>query len=86
MTAGLSSSEESETASPSALYTVKSGAGIDCEDDASEEVIRNRIATYRAQTAVVADHYSAKGKYAEVDGLGSIDEVFDRICSVIDEA
>ena len=55
-------------------------------DDASEEVIRNRIATYRAQTAVVADHYSAQGKYAEVDGLGSIDEVFDRICSVIDEA
>lgn len=55
-------------------------------DDASEDVIRNRIATYRSQTAVVADHYSAQGKYAEVDGLGSIDEVFDRICSVIDEA
>lgn len=53
-------------------------------DDASEEVIRTRIATYRAQTAIVADHYSAQGKYAAVDGLGTIDEVFDRICAVID--
>ncbi len=53
-------------------------------DDASEDVIRNRIATYRAQTAVVADYYSAQGKYFEIDGLGTMDEVFERICSVID--
>ncbi|MCH5329925.1 MAG: adenylate kinase [Alistipes sp.] len=53
-------------------------------DDASEEVIRTRIATYRAQTAVVADYYSSQGKYSSVDGLGTMDEVFDRICSVID--
>ena len=55
-------------------------------DDASEEIIRNRIETYRAQTAVVADYYSAQGKYFDVDGLGTMDEVFDRICSVIDSA
>ena len=54
-------------------------------DDASEEVIRNRIATYRAQTAVVADYYSAQGKYSAIDGHGTMDEVFDRICKVIDE-
>lgn len=54
-------------------------------DDASEDVIRNRIATYRAQTAVVADHYSAQGKYEAVNGLGSVEEVFDRICAVIDK-
>lgn len=53
-------------------------------DDASEEVIRNRIATYRAQTAVVADYYTAQGKYAAINGLGSMDEVFDRIVEVID--
>lgn len=53
-------------------------------DDASEEVIRNRIAVYRAQTAVVADYYAAQGKYVAVDGLGSMDEVFDRICEAID--
>lgn len=53
-------------------------------DDTSEEVIRNRIEVYRQQTAVVADHYAAQGKYASVNGLGSMDEVFDRIATVID--
>ena len=54
-------------------------------DDASEDVIRNRIAVYREQTEIVADHYSKQGKYVAVDGLGTMDEVFDRICKVIDE-
>lgn len=55
-------------------------------DDASEDIIRNRIATYRAQTEVVADYYSAQGKYFSINGLGSMDEVFERICTVIDSA
>ncbi|MEE1103665.1 MAG: adenylate kinase [Alistipes sp.] len=54
-------------------------------DDASEDVIRNRIAVYREQTEIVAEHYSKQGKYVAVDGLGTMDEVFDRICKVIDE-
>ena len=53
-------------------------------DDSSEEVIRNRISTYKAQTAVVADFYSAQGKYVAVDGMGTMDEVFQRIVSAID--
>ncbi|MFR9650005.1 MAG: adenylate kinase [Rikenellaceae bacterium] len=53
-------------------------------DDASEDVIRNRISVYNEQTAVVADYYSKQGKYAAVNGLGSMDEVFDRISEAID--
>ncbi len=53
-------------------------------DDASEEVIRQRLEVYAAQTAVVAKYYSAQDKYAAVDGLGTMDEVFDRICQVVD--
>ncbi|HJI20145.1 MAG: adenylate kinase [Alistipes sp.] len=53
-------------------------------DDASEEVIRDRIETYRRQTAVVADHYAAQGKYAAVNGVGTMDEVMERISTVID--
>ena len=53
-------------------------------DDASEEVIRNRIAVYRAQTEIVAEHYSKQGKYVAVDGVGTLDEVFNRICAAID--
>lgn len=54
-------------------------------DDANEEVIRNRIQIYNEQTAVVADYYSAQGKYEAVNGVGTLDEVFDRICAVIEK-
>ena len=53
-------------------------------DDASEEVIRNRIAIYREQTEVVAEHYSKQGKYVAIDGVGTMEEVFERICAAID--
>ena len=54
-------------------------------DDANEEVIRNRIQIYNEQTAVVADYYSAQGKYEAVNGVGTLDEVFNRICAVIEK-
>lgn len=53
-------------------------------DDASEEVIRQRLEVYWAQTAVVAEHYKAQGKYVKVDGEGTIEEVFERIKACID--
>lgn len=53
-------------------------------DDASEEVIRNRIEIYNRQTAVVADHYRAQGKYASVPSLGTVEEVFERISAVVE--
>lgn len=53
-------------------------------DDANEEVIANRIKVYNDQTAVVADFYSAQGKFEKIDGIGSIEEIFDRLCNAID--
>ena len=54
-------------------------------DDASEDVIRNRIEIYNQQTAVVADYYRAQGKYVAVPSLGTIDEVFNRIAAEIEK-
>lgn len=54
-------------------------------DDASEDVIRNRIEIYNQQTAVVADYYRAQGKYVAVPSLGTIEEVFDRIAAEIEK-
>lgn len=54
-------------------------------DDASEDVIRNRIAVYNSQTAVVADYYRKQGKYVAVPSLGTIDEVFERISAEIEK-
>lgn len=54
-------------------------------DDASEEIIRNRIEVYNSQTAVVAEYYRAQGKYEAVPSVGTIDEVFGRICGVVEK-
>ena len=44
-----------------------------------------KFKVYREQTAIVAHHYAAQDKYAEIDGLGTFDEVFHRLTEVIDE-
>lgn len=54
-------------------------------DDMSEEVIRNRISVYNAQTAIVSDFYEKQGKYVAINGVGTVDEIFDRICAVLDK-
>jgi len=53
-------------------------------DDADLEVVQNRIDVYNAETAPVADHYSEQLKYTGIDGIGSIDDIFDRLCEAID--
>ena len=54
-------------------------------DDTKPEIIRNRIATYHGKTEPVISYYKGKGVYREIDGLGSIDEVFDRVSAVMEE-
>ena len=53
-------------------------------DDSNEGVIRDRIDVYKAQTAVVADHYKPQGKHRALNGLGTIDEIFGRLCQEIE--
>ena len=53
-------------------------------DDADEDVIRNRIQVYYAETAILKGYYEKQGKYHGVDGVGSIAEITDRLSGVID--
>lgn len=48
-------------------------------DDADPVVIQNRIDTYNKSTAPVADFYNRQGKLVEIVGVGSIDEITERI-------
>jgi adenylate kinase len=48
-------------------------------DDDTEDVIRHRQDVYREQTEPVIALYRARGLVAEVDGLGSVDEVGERV-------
>lgn len=53
-------------------------------DDQNEDVIKNRIAEYRKKTEPVANYYRAQDKYKEVEGVGSIEEIFQNLCAAID--
>lgn len=48
-------------------------------DDADPSVIQNRIDTYNKSTAPVADFYHRQGKLVEIKGVGTIDEITERI-------
>ncbi len=53
-------------------------------DDADENIIRNRIKEYYKKTAILKDYYSAQDKYYGVDGVGSIEDITERLSAVID--
>ena len=53
-------------------------------DDADENIINNRIAVYRAKTEPVIDFGRKAGVARSVDGVGSIDDIFGRLCTQIE--
>ena len=59
-------------------------AGDEGRSDDTEEVVRNRMEVYEAQTAPVIDHYAEQGKLSRVYGVGEIEEVTRRIAQVLD--
>lgn len=54
-------------------------------DDADESIIRNRIKQYYKKTAILKDYYAEQNKYYGVDGVGSIEEITERLSKVIDK-
>ncbi|PTX41951.1 adenylate kinase [Christiangramia gaetbulicola] len=54
-------------------------------DDADEAVIRNRIKVYYNETAILKNYYQKQDKYYGVNGVGSIEEITERLSKVIDE-
>jgi adenylate kinase len=63
---------------------VKRGASSGRTDDTDPEIIQNRINTYKSQTTPVADYYAKSGKTKEVEGVGTVEEIFACLCTEID--
>jgi len=61
-------------------------AQTDGRSDDTEDVIRERQAIYRRETAPLTEVYSARGLLVQVDGMGSVDEVFERVRGALDGA
>ena len=54
-------------------------------DDARPEVVENRIRTYHDKTEPLVDFYKKAGRYNEIDGVGTIDEVRSRIFELMNK-
>lgn len=54
-------------------------------DDNDESIVRERLRVYKEQTLPLADYYRGQGKYVELNGEGSIEEIFGRLCAEIDK-
>lgn len=54
-------------------------------DDASPEIVKNRIETYHQKTEPLIGYYKACGRYCEIDGTGTIDQVKERIFAVMNK-
>jgi adenylate kinase len=53
-------------------------------DDQDQKIIENRIHVYNKETAPVIDFYDNQNKYKSIEGVGSIDDIFNRLCQAID--
>lgn len=61
------------------------GSELFKRDDDNEETIRGRLSVYNKQTAPLLQYYSEKGLLRETEGTGSIDDIFARVCSLIEK-
>ncbi|MCG6552757.1 MAG: adenylate kinase [Candidatus Magnetominusculus sp. LBB02] len=61
----------------------KCGTELYQRDDDKEETIKKRLDVYKAQTEPLIDYYSKKGILKRVEGVGDINEIFNKICSIL---
>ena len=60
-------------------------AETDGRSDDTEDVIRRRQEVYAEQTEPLIDVYRKRGLLVEVDGMGEVDEVTERIFAALDQ-
>ena len=54
-------------------------------DDINEEIVRKRLAVYKEETTPVYNYYESKNQAVQVNGMGTIDEIFEELCLLIDD-
>jgi len=54
-------------------------------DDQNQKVIENRILVYREKTLPLIEYYKPQGKHFSIDGMGSIEEIADRLKQVVEK-
>ncbi|WP_435299407.1 adenylate kinase [Timonella sp. A28] len=59
-------------------------AEIEGRADDTEPVIRHRLAVYAEQTAPISAVYAQRSALVQVDGIGDVDEVTDRLLAALE--
>ena len=52
-------------------------------DDANEETIRRRMATFTEKTLPVIERYKSEGKLTSVDGTGTVEDVYEEMKQIL---
>jgi adenylate kinase len=53
--------------------------------DDSEKIIRNRMSVYHKQTSPLMSYYKKQDKFISMHGMGTIDDIFENVCEIIDK-
>jgi adenylate kinase len=61
----------------------KCGGELYQRDDDNETTVRSRLATYNQATAPLIGYYSAKGLVRPIAGVGSIEDIFNKIVGIL---
>jgi adenylate kinase len=61
------------------------GGSLERRADDNEETVRNRLDVYRSRTQPLIGFYERRGLLKVVDADGDIDEVFERLVSLIEQ-
>ena len=64
---------------------LKRGTSSGRADDNDETIIRKRMDEYRQKTAEVFGHYQQSGKSHQINGIGTIENIFEEISTHLDE-
>lgn len=62
---------------------IKRGKDSGRSDD-NEQAIKQRLAVYHKQTQPLKEYYTRSGRYHSIEGVGTIEDIFEKICIVID--
>ncbi len=62
----------------------KCGGELFQRDDDKEDTIKNRLEVYEKSTAPLIDYYGKKNILKSVEGMGSVDDIFNKVCSILE--
>ncbi|WP_405236783.1 adenylate kinase [Lentisalinibacter orientalis] len=64
---------------------LEAGGELLQRDDDNEETIANRLQVYREQTAPLVDYYRDRGLLKTVDADGTVEAVYERLVSAVED-